>query len=46
MQDTELEKWIQNNPMKANLIFPTIGIGCAMLLMFIGITLINKFVIG
>ena len=41
-----IDKWINDNPMKANCIYPTLAIISMMGIMFIGMTTINFFVGG
>ena len=46
MNDKELEKWIRDNPAKANVIYPTMFIGGALFLQYTCIQIIDSFVSG
>ena len=46
MTDKELEQWVRNNPWKANVIYPVMGIASALFLQYTCIQIIDSFVTG
>jgi energy-converting hydrogenase Eha subunit A len=46
MTDVELEKWIRENPWKANVIFPAGGIATGMFVMYVGMQIIDSAITG
>lgn len=46
MTDKELETWVRNNPWKANVIYPAMGIAGALFLQYTCIQIIDSFVTG
>ena len=46
MTDKELEEWVRNNPWKANVIYPAMGIAGALFLQYTCIQIIDSFVTG
>tara|TARA_B100002019_G_scaffold265926_1_gene255812 strand:+ start:1081 stop:1230 length:150 start_codon:yes stop_codon:yes gene_type:complete len=44
--DKELEQWVRNNPWKANVIYPAMGIAGALFLQYTCIQIIDSFVTG
>jgi hypothetical protein len=46
MNDKELEKWVKDNPAKANAIYPTFLIAGALFLQFTCIQIIDSFITG
>jgi hypothetical protein len=46
MNDKELEKWVRENPAKANAIYPTLMILGALFLQYTCIQIIDSFVSG
>ena len=46
MTDKELEQWVRNNPWKANVIYPAMGIAGALFLQYTCIQIIDSFVTG
>lgn len=46
MTDKELEIWVRNNPWKANVIYPVMGIASALFLQYTCIQIIDSFVTG
>ena len=46
MTDKELETWVRNNPWKANVIYPVMGIAGALFIQYTCIQIIDSFVTG
>ena len=46
MTDKDLEQWVRNNPWKANVIYPAMGIAGALFLQYTCIQIIDSFVTG
>ena len=46
MTDKELEEWVNNNPWKANVIYPALGISGALFLQYTCIQIIDSFITG
>ena len=46
MNDKDLEKWINKNPWKANVIYPVLGIATALFVQYTCIQIIDSFVTG
>jgi hypothetical protein len=46
MNDKDLEKWINKNPWKANVIYPALGIATALFVQYTCIQIIDSFVTG
>ena len=46
MDEQQLEKWLRDNPWKANVIYPAGGIGFMMFIMYFCMQIIDSFLTG
>ena len=46
MTEQELEQWMKDNPYKANVIYPLLGVGGMLFIQFTCIQIIDSFLTG